>query len=56
MTADASVKLAPVIVIWLPPATGPLFGLRLATLGVATNVNSKEVLCALVPPGPVTVT
>ncbi len=38
-TPVAPVKLAPVIVTLVPPATGPALGLRLETVGAATKVN-----------------
>src|SRR5215813_12767219 len=48
-------KLAPVIVTSVPPATAPPFGLTPDTTGAATNVNRSFELTALVPPAVVTV-
>jgi hypothetical protein len=39
LTAVAPVKFVPVIVTVVPPAFGPLVGLRLVTVGNGTNVN-----------------
>ena len=46
----ALAKLVPVIVIVVPPATGPLDGLTLATVGAATYVN-----CVAAVTGPLAV-
>ena len=57
-TAVAPVKLVPVIVTRVPPAAGPLVGLRPVTTGAAATVyvNSSAGETADVPPGVVTVT
>ena len=50
----ALAKLVPVIVIVVPPATGPLDGLTLATIGAATYVNCVAAVTG--PPAVVTTT
>ena len=50
----ALAKLLPVIVIVVPPATGPLDGLTLATVGAATYVNCVAAVTG--PPAVVTTT
>src|SRR5712692_1250792 len=56
LTTVAPVKLVPVIVTLVPPAAGPLVGLRLVTAGTARKANWSAAPVALVPPGVVTVT
>ena len=48
-------KLSPLIVTSVPPATGPLSGLNPDTDGAATNVNWSTALDELGPPADVTV-
>jgi hypothetical protein len=55
-TAVAPVKLLPLTVTLLPPATVPLVGLIPVTVGAAVYVNWSLVEVALLPPGPTTVT
>ena len=50
----ALAKLVPLIVIVVPPATGPLDGLTLATVGAATYVNCVAAVTG--PPAVVTTT
>ena len=55
LTEVAPLKSVPVIVTDVPPATGPLLGLTLVTVGAPMNVNWSFALVALVPPIVVTV-
>jgi hypothetical protein len=55
LTAVAPVKLVPVIVTELAPATGPAVGLTEVTAGEVTYVNWSAPLVADVPEGVVTV-
>jgi hypothetical protein len=54
LTAVASVNPVPVIVTAVPPATGPLAGEMLVTVGTGIYVNVSSATIALVPPGVVT--
>ena len=54
VTLLALAKFVPVIVIVVPPATGPLDGLTLATIGAATYVNCVAAITG--PPAVVTTT
>jgi len=59
LTAVTPLKLVPVMVTTVPPATGPLVGLTFVTVGAGpggTYVNPSAELVELVPPGVVTVT
>ena len=53
-TLLALAKFVPVIVIVVPPATGPLDGLTLATVGASTYVNCVAAVTG--PPAVVTTT
>jgi hypothetical protein len=54
LTAETPLKLVPVIVTVVPPATGPADGLTPVTVGGLWNVNWSAVLVADVPPGEMT--
>jgi hypothetical protein len=56
LTAVALLRLVPVIVTLVPPASGPALGLTPVTVGAATYVNWSLDEVAEVPPGVVTVT
>ena len=56
VTWVAPVSPVPVIVTSVPPATDPVFGLRLETVGTGTNVNWSPAVAALAPPLFLTVT
>ena len=54
VTPVAPVNPVPVMTTEVPPATGPLVGLRLVTVGTATYVNWTA--SRLEPPGVLTMT
>src|SRR6202042_1178611 len=56
VTFESGPKLVPVKVTRVPPVVGPLMGLMVATVGVASNVNWSATTGKLVPPGEVTIT
>ena len=55
-TRVAPEKFVPVSVTVVPPAAGPVFGLKAVTVGAATAVNWSVEIVRLVPPAFVTVT